>query len=198
MNSESNTPHLLLESEAADLLRCSVSSVKRLRLNRKLGYYTGRPVLISQADLELYVASAKVLRVRMPGTKPEFALLPVHSDPGPFKLLTRAEAARLFRRSPLTIKNWCMFGKVPFLPGKPARVDEKDISDFILSKQYRTDARSQPEPGSPEFLLKERADVVAEIRHRARVQTVEAKNAPHFAGALRAHQEEDRPLISER
>jgi excisionase family DNA binding protein len=50
---------MLLEREAAELLRCSTSMVKRLRLDRKLGYYQGRPVLISRADLEKYVASAR-------------------------------------------------------------------------------------------------------------------------------------------
>jgi excisionase family DNA binding protein len=151
---EIRPPKLLLEAEAAQLLRCSTSTVKRLRLDRKLGYYPGRPVLIARDDIERYVASAKVLRVRMPGNPPYYALLPLTaSEPRPFKLMTRAEAARLVRRTPTTIKNWCVFGKVPFLPGKPARVEEKDIGDFILSEQYRAAAKIPPAPGTPKFVV---------------------------------------------
>jgi hypothetical protein len=60
---EIRLPKLLLEAEAATLLRRSCGHVKRLRLERKLGYYRGRPVTISQDDLEIYVAWAKVRRV---------------------------------------------------------------------------------------------------------------------------------------
>jgi hypothetical protein len=54
---------LLLEAEAAALLRRSCSHVKRLRLERKLGYLRGRPVTIDEKDLEIYVAWAKRRRV---------------------------------------------------------------------------------------------------------------------------------------
>jgi hypothetical protein len=169
-----NSSEMFLEHEAARLLRCSKASVKRLRLDRKLGYYLGRPVLIGREDLEKYVASAKVMRVQIP-EEPGYALLPVTSEVRPFKLMTRAEAARFFRRAPATIKNWCLFGKVPFLPGKPARVEEKDISDFIFAERYRPDARTQPEPGSPEFAAKEREELTAKIHERVRVKRLQRR-----------------------
>jgi hypothetical protein len=63
-----------------------------------------------------------------------------------------------------------MFGKVPFLPGRPARVDEADINDFVFRKEYRADAQTQPEPGSPEFAAREREKLVAEIGELVRVK----------------------------
>jgi hypothetical protein len=60
---EIRLPKLLLEAEAAALLRRSCSHVKRLRLEGKLGYYWRRPVIIDEKDLEIFVASAKVRRV---------------------------------------------------------------------------------------------------------------------------------------
>jgi hypothetical protein len=56
-------PKLLLEAEAAALLRRSCSHVKRLRLERKLGYFRRRPVTIDEKDLKIYVARAKQRRV---------------------------------------------------------------------------------------------------------------------------------------
>lgn len=50
---------LLLESEAALRLRCSPSTVKRLRLAGKLAYVPGRPVKIEAADIDAYVESMK-------------------------------------------------------------------------------------------------------------------------------------------
>ncbi len=63
------------ESEAFQLLRCSTSHVRHLRLTRQLGCYPGRPGL-SQADLEVYVAAVKIIRVRMPGTAKGYAVVP--------------------------------------------------------------------------------------------------------------------------
>lgn len=50
----------LLEYEAAELLRCSVSKIKRLRLSGQIGYQIGRPVLISEMDLETYIHSVTI------------------------------------------------------------------------------------------------------------------------------------------
>lgn len=49
----------LTEPEVAQILRCSTSKIKRLRLGGKLAYIPGRPVLISEADLDEYLASHK-------------------------------------------------------------------------------------------------------------------------------------------
>ncbi len=53
------------ESEAAQLLRCSTSHARHLRLTRQLGCYRGRPGL-SQADLEVYVAAVKTSEFECP------------------------------------------------------------------------------------------------------------------------------------
>jgi len=69
-----------MESEAAQLLRCSTSHVRNLRFTRQLGCYPGRSVL-SQADLEIYVAAVKIIRVRMPGTAKGYAVVPADTRP---------------------------------------------------------------------------------------------------------------------
>ena len=48
---------LLTQEEAANHLGCSTSKIKRLRVERRLTYIPGRPVLIEKADLEAYVAA---------------------------------------------------------------------------------------------------------------------------------------------
>src|SRR6202022_2714827 len=102
---EIRLPKLLLEAEAAALLRRSCGHVQRLRLERKLGYFRGRPVTISQEDLEIYVAWAKQRRVlrkdklktrrknRAKGESETFEYVSAGAVPGPFILLTIAEAA---------------------------------------------------------------------------------------------------------
>src|SRR5882757_285644 len=62
-SAEIHLPKLLLEAEAAALLRRSCGHVKRLRLERKLTYFRRRPVTIDEKDLEIFVAGAKVRRV---------------------------------------------------------------------------------------------------------------------------------------
>jgi excisionase family DNA binding protein len=47
---------LLSESEAAERLGCSASTVKRLRLSGRLTYLPGRPVLIDEKDLAVFIA----------------------------------------------------------------------------------------------------------------------------------------------
>src|SRR5467141_2850487 len=96
-------PKLWLQAEAAALLRRSSAQVKRLRLERKLGYIPGRPVTIMQQDLEIYVARAKVRRVlrevklrtgrkeRTKGESETFEYVSAGATPRPFALLTIAE-----------------------------------------------------------------------------------------------------------
>jgi excisionase family DNA binding protein len=163
MKREIGSERLLTEAEAAQLLRCSSAKVKRLRLNHKLGYYPGRRILISQADLEAYVASVKIIRVRMLGTSKGYAAAPAHTQPRAFKLLTRTEAARLLRCSPATIRKWCNSGKLPFLPGQ-STIDEADINDFILRNARVPDRPREPEPGVAGLSK----DVIEEIRSKAR------------------------------
>lgn len=49
---------LLTEAEAAAVLRCSRSKVKRLRLTGALAYVPGRPVTIEEEALAAYVERA--------------------------------------------------------------------------------------------------------------------------------------------
>lgn len=49
----------LTEPEVAELLRCSTTKIKRLRLKGALAYYPGRPVLIAESDLQAYLDELK-------------------------------------------------------------------------------------------------------------------------------------------
>ncbi|OQP84615.1 DNA-binding protein [Rhizobium rhizosphaerae] len=50
---------LLTEPEAAQILQCSTSKIKRLRFAGKLAYVPGRPVLIDEKDLAAYIDEKK-------------------------------------------------------------------------------------------------------------------------------------------
>ena len=56
------TPVFLTEPEVAERLRCSTSKIKRLRFAGKLAYIPGRPVLVDEADLEMYLAEVTTKR----------------------------------------------------------------------------------------------------------------------------------------
>ncbi len=49
----------LTQAEAAERLRVTVDTVKRLRLTGKLAYYKGRPVLIDEAAVAAYLESRR-------------------------------------------------------------------------------------------------------------------------------------------
>jgi len=51
--------NLLTQTEVADLLRCSVSKVERLRREGALPYLPGRPVMIELADVLAHVERQK-------------------------------------------------------------------------------------------------------------------------------------------
>ncbi|TPI64275.1 helix-turn-helix domain-containing protein [Mesorhizobium sp. B3-1-3] len=59
---------LLTQDEAAAILRCSASKVKRLRITGRLAYLPGRPVLIEESDLEAYMESVR-RAAKPPATK---------------------------------------------------------------------------------------------------------------------------------
>lgn len=46
---------LLTEQEAAEMLCCSPSKIKQLRLNGHLAYLPGRPILFREEDLKTYM-----------------------------------------------------------------------------------------------------------------------------------------------
>lgn len=71
-------PKLLLEKEAAARLGCHASTVKRLRLSRRLAYIPGRPVLITEPDLQAYIDRKRGPAAPEPGS-PE-AIEKMHQD----------------------------------------------------------------------------------------------------------------------
>lgn len=60
---------LFTEIEVAEMLRCSTSKVKRLRLSGALAYIPGRPVLVAEPDLTEYLERIK--RNAKPSPPPE-------------------------------------------------------------------------------------------------------------------------------
>lgn len=169
---ENQLSKLLLESEAATLLRRSPAHVKRLRLERKLGYYRCRPVTTSQKDLEIFVAWAKQRRVlrdqkpkagqrkRAKGESETFEYVPAGASPKPFTLSTIAEAAIKFDRTARQIRYLCLRGRIPYIPGRPPLIDEADLVEHFEKTRLAALAKMPPAPGTPEF--------VAAIRKRAR------------------------------
>lgn len=62
---------LLTEPETAQLLRCSPSKIKRLRLGGKLAYLPGRPVMIDRRAINDYLDRARVpAKSEAPDDKP--------------------------------------------------------------------------------------------------------------------------------
>ena len=180
---------LLLEAEAAALLRRSCGHVKRLRLDRKLGYLRGRPVTIDEKDLEIYVASAKRQRIlrkqklktrpanRAKGQSETFEYVSADAVSAPFTLLTIAEAAIKFERTPRQIRYLCLRGRVPYIVGRPPLIDETDLADYFESKRLAALAKIPPAPGTPEFEALQKRKASDRMRHRLRVKAVRRKVA---------------------
>ena len=189
---EIRLPKLLLEAEAAALLRRSCSHVTRLRLERKLGYYRSRPVTISQEDLEIFVASKKVRRVlrkvklktgrkkRAKGESETFEYVSAGAAPKPFVLLTPAEAASKFGRTRRQIRYLWLRGRIPHILGHPPMIDEADLVEHFENKRLAALAKIPPAPGTPEFkALQDRKDE-ERMRHRLRVIAVRRRVARIF------------------
>lgn len=184
---------LLLEAEAAALLRRSCDHVKRLRLERKLGYIPGRPVTIMQKDLEIYVAWAKQRRVlrkekletrrknRPKGESETFEYVSAGAMPKPFVLLTLAEAAVRFERTPRQIRYLCLRGRVPYIVGRPPLIDEIDLADYLESKRLAALTKITPAWGTPEFQALQRQKASERMRRRLWKSAVKRKVARIFA-----------------
>ncbi|MBR0735296.1 helix-turn-helix domain-containing protein [Bradyrhizobium liaoningense] len=134
-------------------------------MSHALAYHDGRPALTALSDLERYVASVKIIQVLMHGTPRSYSAIPADTKPRQFKLLTVSEVARDLRRVPATIRRWLRTGKLPYLPGRIVRIDEADLNEFILRRSYRPE---ETQTGTVEFMLKKRAQEVAEIKRLAR------------------------------
>lgn len=177
-------PKLLLESEAATLLRRSCAHVKRLRLERKLGYLRRRPVTIDEKDLEIYVACAKRRRVqrakklkmgrrtRSKGESETFEFVSVGASPKPFTLLTITEAATKFERTARQIRYLCLRGRIPYILGRPPLIDEADLVEHFEKKRLAVLAKIPPPPGTPEFEAAENQKTEKRRLHKLRVKRV--------------------------
>lgn len=60
MSDDAQTWDLLTEPEVAEMLRCSTTKIKRLRLDGKLTYLPGRPVLIERQAVRDYLERVRV------------------------------------------------------------------------------------------------------------------------------------------
>lgn len=53
-------PQLMSELEVAEVLRCSSTKIKRLRLSGEISYLPGPPVLIAREDLDAFIERRKI------------------------------------------------------------------------------------------------------------------------------------------
>ena len=195
---EIRLPKLLLEAEAAALLRRSCGHVKRLRLGRKLGYIPGRPITIMQKDLEIYVAWAKQRRVlrdkrlktsgkkRAKGESEAFEYVSAGAAPKPFTLLTIAEAAIKFERTPRQIRYLSLRGRIPYILGRPPLIDEADMAEHFENKRLAALAKIPPVPGTPEYKALQDRKAEEGMRHRLRVIRVRRQVARYLEQMDRA------------
>jgi hypothetical protein len=191
--SENRLPKLLLESEAATLLRRSCSHVKRLRLERKLTYLRGTPVTIREKDLEIYVAQAKRRRVlrfkrlktgkqkRGKGESETFEFVSAGALPKPFTLLTIAEAAIKFDRTARQIRYLCLCGRIPYILGRPPLIDDTDLVEHFENKRLAALAKIPPAPGTPEFKLAESRKAAQRLARKLRAKRIRREVARFLA-----------------
>jgi hypothetical protein len=185
---EIRLPKLLLEAEAAALLRRSRGHVKRLRLERKLAYIPNRPVTIIEKDLEFYVARAKVRRVKARDKSKTFEYVSVGASSKPFALLTTTEAAAKFGRTARQIRYLCLRGRVPYILGRPPLIDEADLAEYLENKRLAAMVRIPPAPGTPEFEALQKRKAKEKGARRLRQRTVNAELRAFWRRWPPAHQ----------
>lgn len=116
------TDALLTEKEVSERLRCSTSKIKRLRLDGKLAYLPGRPVLIREEDLNAYMESA-LCRSRL-----------IDAGMPHRKFLLETEAAEILRCTPQRIYQLRHSGKLRYTPGRPVLIDQADLEAYIAAE----------------------------------------------------------------
>jgi len=174
---EIRLPKLLLEAEAAARLRRSCSHVQRLRLEGKLGYIPSRPVTIDERDLEIYVASAKVRRVKARDKSKAFEYTSAGASAKPFALLTKAEAAIKFARTPRQIRYLCLRGYIPYILGRSPLIDGADLVDYFENKRLAALANIPPAPGTHEFEALQRRKAKDKGTRRLRTKAIKRRVA---------------------
>jgi hypothetical protein len=84
-----------------------------------------------------------------------------------------AEAAIKFERTPRQIRRLCLRGRVPYILGRPALVDETDLAEHFEAQRLKI----PPAPGTPEFEALQHRKTEEKMRHRLRVIAVRRKVA---------------------
>jgi hypothetical protein len=166
-------PKLLTQDEVAAFLRCRPAKVKRLRLSGRLGYYSGRPVVIAEEDVNVYLASRKVRRVRSSSKSGSFEYIPVDVS-NVDKLMTKAEAAAKFETTVARIRSLYLRGRVPYIRSNPVLIDEADLIEYFEAERL---ARNRVTPGTPEYAIAENEKAEQKMFHRLRVLAVRRKVA---------------------
>lgn len=89
------------------------------------------------------------------------------------KILTQAEAAERLGCSPRAVARLRAAGKLAYIPGRPVRIDEADLVDYMeraaAEAEAKRKAKLPPEPGSPEARQAFEARMEARLR-KARVR----------------------------
>lgn len=167
-------PNLLRLGEVAELLRRSEKYVRQLQLKRRLAYYSLHPVMFAEEDVAVYIASAKVRRVRKKSgvNKFEFISAKAKPHPRPFKLLTDPEAAETFKTSVRKIRYLCQSGHTPYLRGRPRLIDEVDLAAYFESRRVTTSAKT---PGTVEYAAEQEQLQLKKMRDRHQLNALKRK-----------------------
>jgi hypothetical protein len=171
---ENYRPVLLHQEEVARRLRCNIKHVQRLRLQRKLGYIRGRPVTIIEKDVEIYVAWAKVRRIKTGRKGKAFEHVRADAIPKPFSLLTQEEAAVKFDRSLRQIRSVYLRGHVPYIRGRTPLIDESDLIEYFEAERRAAQVNI---PGTPEYEAKQAKIAEDKMFHRLKIRLVRQRVA---------------------
>ena len=106
---------------------------------------------------------------RAKGESETFEYRSAGAAPRPFTLLTIAEAAIKFERTPRQIRYLCLRGRIPYVVGRPPLVDEIDLAEYFESKRLAALAKIPPAPGTPEFNALQDRKATERMRHRLRM-----------------------------
>lgn len=60
------------------------------------------------------------------------------------KILTEPEVAEMLRCSPQAVKRLRLSGKLPYIPGRPVRIDEQDVLAYLEAAKVKAAAKAAP------------------------------------------------------
>lgn len=81
-------------------------------------------------------------------------------------LLTEAEAAARLRLTVVQLKRLRLTGRIPYIPGRPPRLDEADLAPFIAREKVTRTKPEKPVPNDAEIIALARARIIKNATRR--------------------------------